>query len=249
MAALDGALLTKIKSLCDHGDKLAAIREYSFAVSKYYEALGLIPDPKRNYKAATWVYSALGETYWKQHDYNNAGMAFLNAYRSAGGSDSGIINLRLGACLSECGENTLAHEYLCQAYMLGGEQIFADGCEKYYEIIRADVENTPKNHTEEDDKDDFVLLSDLIRQRSTDENYLPVVADQYDYHYDEDDYSDHGYSAAARRRPELYGSGSNNDSRREFHDEFDDEDGFDDYDNETGVSKAVRFIKNIFGIN
>ena len=73
MPKLESEVVRSIRALCEHGDTLVKMKEYSFAISKYYEALSLIPDPKEDYKPSAWIYTSMGETYWKMKDYNNAG--------------------------------------------------------------------------------------------------------------------------------------------------------------------------------
>lgn len=163
MPNLESEVMRSVRALCEHGDTLVSMKEYSFAISKYYEALSLIPDPKKEYKAATWIYTSIGETYWKQRDFNNAGMAFLKAVKSVGGKQIARVNLRLGECLYECGDSVHSTEYLCQAYMLEGENAFRYEDPKYFAAIKPEVIGAPDDDDYDDDfgKDDYYLVDTL----------------------------------------------------------------------------------------
>lgn len=219
---LDTELQKQIIALCQHGAKLADMREFDFALSKYYEALTLVPDPKSDYKATTWIYSSIGEVHWKKRNYNEAGRAFLQAYRSAGGEQSADVNFRLGQCLVECGAADMAHTYLLQAYMLDGDALFAGENEKYFDVIRDEVEGPAEQETvdvaeyadsygesydesydeyyeDEDEMGDYEVLSQLVGD-SGDPYAEPVVVmvDEDTEGEDEDHYA---------RRSRYTGSG------------------------------------------
>ena len=188
MAKMDPAIQKKIIALCEHGAKLAEMKEFAFALSKYYDALALVPDPKKDYKATTWIYSSMGELHWKKRDYNEAGRAFLQAYRSVGGEQSADVNFRLGQCLVECGEPSLAHQYLCQAYMLDGESLFATEDPKYFEVIRSEIygpEPTAADDDGDEDECDYDVLSQLVRDSDSE----PIVVDEGPDSYNEDVYA------------------------------------------------------------
>jgi len=200
VARMDPELQKQIIALCQHAAQLAEMREYAFALSKYYDALAMVPDPKQEYKAATWIYSSIGQVQWKKRDYNEAGRAFLQAYRCVGGEQSADINYRLGQCLVECGAPDIASQYLCQAYMLDGESIFADDDPKYFEVIKHEVEGPEVTEQPEEDPEDMLDGYEMLSQLAGGSHSYaePVVVDEGPN--DGDDEHDRRYRVKAGQR-------------------------------------------------
>ncbi len=195
MPKLDSEVKRSIRAICEHADMLVKMKEYSFAISKYFEALSIIPDPKREYPEATWIYTSIGETYWKLRKYHDAGASFLNALTSVGGDQSTRLTLRVGECLLECGDTKHFSEYLCKAYMLEGEKAFAGEDPKYFEAIRYEVEGAPDDDEFGDDypMDDIYLVDSVLGDSSMPAEYLegddPVDPERYE-NTDSDPYDD-----------------------------------------------------------
>ena len=55
MTELDPHLHTRINRFCEIGDTLAAEGKYNDAVAAYQYAWNLLPAPKENWEAATWI--------------------------------------------------------------------------------------------------------------------------------------------------------------------------------------------------
>lgn len=125
----------EIVKLCEEGDMLIQNNEFENAIRMYLRALDRIPTPKSNWEASTWVYAALGDTYFLMQDFKNAKECFYSALSCPNGIDNPFIHLRLGESLFECKEMSKAEEYLLRAYMLEGNKIFDDEEEKYFNAI------------------------------------------------------------------------------------------------------------------
>lgn len=164
MSKLAPELFKQIRSICEHASKLNQMGEEGFAISKYYEALNLVPDPKSGHKISTYIYTSLGEIYFADKNYADAGMCFLKAYKCPDGDAVAQISFRIGQCLEECGERKKAQDYLCQAYLLDGEEIFHKANPKYYKIIRSEVEGTePEDEIDYlRENDDYDILNGIL---------------------------------------------------------------------------------------
>ena len=264
MPKLDPEVTRSIRAICEHADMLVKMKEYSFAISKYFEALSLIPDPKREYKAATWIYTSIGETYWKLRDYHNAGAQFFNALTSVGGDQSARLNLRVGECLYECGDDTHYPEYLCKAYMLDGEHAFEEEDPKYFEAIRYEVEGAPDDDVfgSEYPMDDIYLVDSVLGDGPVPTEYLengePIDEDPYE-RYDRENYGEDEDDPIVSRDQE-YGDDIIDSREQEYGGEevdpgqyFDGEDlgydegmyGDDDYD-ESPVKRFIRWFVDLF---
>ncbi len=220
VSKLDPELFQQIRSICEHAGNLVQMGEDEFAISKYYEALALVPDPKSNYSISTFIYTALGEEYFSMKDYSEAGKCFLKALNCPGGREIGQINFRIGQCLEECGERRKAQDYLCQAYLLDGDALFSRANPKYYKIIRSEVEGTLPEEDELDllREDDEMDIIDSILQKGSGqgsrEHYTGYSGENADRNHD------------IYKRPR---SGGSNQRRTDYEDDLYDEDDYDDY--------------------
>lgn len=224
MSKIDPELFNQIRSLCEHAGKLSQMGETDFALSKYYEALILVPDPKSDHSISTFIYTAMGEQYFANKDYAEAGKCFLKAYKCPGGENIGQINFRIGQCLEECGERKKAQDFLCQAYLLGCDDMFSRANPKYYRIIRSEVEGIPAEDDELEmirESDDYDVIDDILRSSSSRKR--------------EGDYS--GYSGSqADRDVDLYSRAASSAGQRRTHSAEESEDDYywddDSYDND-----------------
>lgn len=125
-----------IQELCEQGDELVDEEQYDAAIEKYNKALSLIPEPKYYYEAATWVYTAIGDALFWQNSYKQALKMFQEALKCPDGIGNPFILLRIGECFFETGSFDNAKNYLLQAYMVEGEEIFENDDDKYFEFIK-----------------------------------------------------------------------------------------------------------------
>src|SRR5579871_4280088 len=79
--ALDASVYVRITELCTLGDDLVARGDYPRALQTYQEALSLIPHPLDRSEAATWILTALGETYYFAGDFSQARHSLREALR------------------------------------------------------------------------------------------------------------------------------------------------------------------------
>lgn len=138
---LSDAIHKQISALSLYGDKLAAALRYDDAIEKYKEALRLLPPPRQNWEAATWIYVAIGDTRFKQRDFGKAFKCFVNATHCPDGIGNPYVHLRLGQCAFESDDFDTASDELARAYMSEGEDIFLEDDEKYLLFIRKVLAN------------------------------------------------------------------------------------------------------------
>ncbi|MFJ6268343.1 tetratricopeptide repeat protein [Lysinibacillus xylanilyticus] len=132
---LDDQVYDQIVQLCKRGNALVENGQIEKAIENYIAALDLVPLPKDNWETSTWIYTALGDTYYYNNDYEKAKSNLYNALNCPNGISNPFILLRLGESLFECGEMDKAKEYLLRAYMLEGYKIFFNEDDKYFELI------------------------------------------------------------------------------------------------------------------
>jgi tetratricopeptide (TPR) repeat protein len=133
---LQDDLYEEILSLCSEGDELVDTSKYDEAIELYLKALELVPSPKTDWEASTWIYTALGDTCFIKGDYKSAKNYLYDALNCPDGIGNPFILLRLGETLYEIKEAGKAKEYLLRAYMLEGYSIYEDQEEKYFALIK-----------------------------------------------------------------------------------------------------------------
>src|SRR6266480_5996807 len=131
----DPDLHAKIVSLCERGDELVNQENFAEAVPIYSEAWSLLPEPKNDWEASTWILSALGDAYFFLRNHEHALKMFLEVIQSPEGLGNPFIHLRLGECYYELGDTTKAGDELTRAYMAGGKELFAKEDAKYFALV------------------------------------------------------------------------------------------------------------------
>ncbi|MCY8232264.1 tetratricopeptide repeat protein [Priestia endophytica] len=132
---LNDKVYNQIVQLCDIGNALIEKGQVDKAIESYTEALDLVPLPKNEWETSTWIYTALGDSYFYNGNYELAKSHLYNALNCPDGASNPFILLRLGESLFECGELDKAKEYLLRAYMLEGYKLFFDEDDKYFQLI------------------------------------------------------------------------------------------------------------------
>jgi len=122
-------------SLCESGNTLAGKGKYIAAREKYQAALDLIPYPRYDRAESVWVYTAIGDVSYLAGDNAEAQKCLQEAMKCRDGLGNPFILLRLGESFYDTGDLIKARDYLFQAYIIEGKDIFSDEDEKYYACI------------------------------------------------------------------------------------------------------------------
>lgn len=129
----------RIKGLCAQGDQHARRGEFDAALPLYWQAHDLLPEPKTNWSAGTWVLAAIGDANFLAGDFE-AGRTNLAAamhYPDAIGNP--FLHLRLGQCQFELGNLDRAADELTRAYMGAGAGIFNEDDAKYFVFLKTRI--------------------------------------------------------------------------------------------------------------
>ena len=132
---LDNKTYKKLISLSNRGEIYAEKEEYKEAKRLFLLALDCIPMPKYEWEASTGLYAALGDVSYLDGHYDDAVNYFNEALKCPDGIGNPFILLRLGESFFELHNLEKAKDYLIQAYMCDGDEIFEDEDEKYKELI------------------------------------------------------------------------------------------------------------------
>jgi len=150
MEQLSDEVYAKIQELCARGDQHAGARDFEDALKFYWSAWDLVPQPKTNWDAATWILGAIGDANFLGRDYEAGRDNLTNAMTCPGGLGNPFLHLRLGQCQFELGQLDRAADELMRAYMAAGADIFQDQDPKYIEFLKTRAKNieTPKKKWE-----------------------------------------------------------------------------------------------------
>lgn len=148
MKELEDKIYEKIVQLCKDGDSIADNKFYPEAIEKYKEALSLIPNPKTEWQATTWILVAIADALFLDERFEEALINLKNAIECPEGFGNPFIHLRLGQCYYETGNLNQAAEELVRAYGLEGEEIFEDDDPKYLKFLKSRIDtNASMPHT------------------------------------------------------------------------------------------------------
>ena len=98
MTELPADLHEQIKRLCADGDGLANHGLHQQAIAPYNEAWKLVPEPKTEWEASTWVLAAIGDAAFMGGFYSSGVDALEYALHCPGGAMNPFVQLRLGQC-------------------------------------------------------------------------------------------------------------------------------------------------------
>ena len=142
MAELEDEAHKRIQDLCSRGDALAEKSDYASALELYWAAWDLLPEPRTDWEAATWILAAIGDANYLGGDYvagrDNLSMA-MHCPQAIGNP---FLHLRLGQCQYELGNLDRAADELARAYMGAGPDIF-DGAERYFTFLKTRLQPPP----------------------------------------------------------------------------------------------------------
>lgn len=128
-----------IKDLSAAGDALAESDQFDAALSKYWEAFDLLPEPKTKWEAGTWLLTAIGDANFLKGDFVAGRDNLSNAMHFPDAVGNPFLHLRLGQCQYEVGNLDRATDELLRAYGLEGAEIFESEDPKYLLFLRSRV--------------------------------------------------------------------------------------------------------------
>lgn len=139
MAELNDEVYDEIKKLSKSGDDLADKGKYAQALKKYWTAFDLIPEPKTDWEASTWLLVAIGDSNFLGNDFEAGRDNLSNAMHCPNAIGNPFIHMRLGQCQFELNNLDRAADNLTRAYALEGDEIFENDDPKYIEFLKTKI--------------------------------------------------------------------------------------------------------------
>jgi tetratricopeptide (TPR) repeat protein len=135
----------RIKEYSATGDRLADERKFEEALAEYNRAWSLVPEPKNEWEAATWLLAASADANFNLGRYEKAKGSLQYAMTCPGGLGNPFLHLRLGQAQFELGDFDAAADELMRAYMGDGEEVFSEEDPKYLTFLgtRAKLDSAP----------------------------------------------------------------------------------------------------------
>ena len=139
MPKLPDDLRVMIDRFCQKGDQFAQIDQSDDALDQYEAAWELLPNPKNQWPAATWILMAAGDVYFERRDYVAASDTLREALGYPDGEGNPFIWLRLGQSRVEIGVLNGAADALEAAFRISGDELFADEDPKYFSFLKTQL--------------------------------------------------------------------------------------------------------------
>jgi tetratricopeptide (TPR) repeat protein len=137
MSVLSEEINEQIQALCAKGDRMAEAKRYAGALKSYWAAWDLLPDPKTDWDAATWILAAVGDSNFLDGDYVAGRDNLSHAMHCPDAIGNPFLHLRLGQCQFELQTFDRAADELMRAYMGAGPDIFEDEDPKYIRFLQS----------------------------------------------------------------------------------------------------------------
>ncbi len=143
MAELSDEVYERISAHCTKGESLADAGQYSASLEEHWAAWDLLPDPKFQWEAATWILAAIGDANFLTGDFVAGKDNLSTAMHCPNAIGNAFLHLRLGQCHFELGNFDRAADELARAYMGDGTDIFGDEDEKYLAYLKTRLDPPP----------------------------------------------------------------------------------------------------------
>lgn len=143
MPELTDKLHDAIKAFCAEGDALAEQGRPGDAIARYEAAWDLLPEPRTDWSAATWILAAIGDVHYLDCEFERGRAVLLTAMHCPEAIGNPFLHLRLGQCQFELGDLPKAGDELARAYLGGGGELFRAEDPRYYEYLQTILDEPP----------------------------------------------------------------------------------------------------------
>ncbi len=137
MKDLEPELKAQVVDICNKA--VDAQEEERFHASNRYlqDVYELLPEPKAEWKAYTWLISSMADNHFEQDEYVAAFEKLEEVFTLDGESnENAYLCLRRGQCALELEHDDLAKQLLSRAFELEGKEIFEDEHSKYLKLAK-----------------------------------------------------------------------------------------------------------------
>lgn len=136
MAGLPAQITHKIKNLCALGYQHYDRQNYKAALRIFYQAWLYAPKPQTTWIEAGWILTAIGDTYYRLAQFEQAHEALNSALHCPGVKGNPFVHMRLGQSYYEQNDIPNARLELHRAFQAGGTKIFETEPPYYLDAIK-----------------------------------------------------------------------------------------------------------------
>ena len=126
----------QFQALCEDGDALSDAGSYPAALECYRAAWALLPEPRTQWEASTWLLAAIGDNEFLEGDFAAGRDTLALAMCCPDAPGNPFLHLRLGQCCLELGETDRAAVELGRAYLGAGAELFQNEHPKYLAFLK-----------------------------------------------------------------------------------------------------------------
>lgn len=119
-------LYDQIELLSNDGNDFEEQGQFAQAITAWTQARDLLPDPKDDWEAYTWLSASIGDAHFQLGELPAAREALFDALNGPDGQENPFIHYRLGQTTIALGNEEGGIAELLKAYMLDGETIFLE---------------------------------------------------------------------------------------------------------------------------
>src|SRR5687768_6569360 len=112
-------IYAEITRLSEEGNRLSEAAAPEEALKHFRQAWQLLPTPREQWEAATWLLTAIGDVLFLEGNYTEALAPLQTAVRCPGGLGNPFLHLRLGQVQYELHNFARAKDELARAFMGG----------------------------------------------------------------------------------------------------------------------------------
>ena len=124
-------------ALCEKAVELQDEERYHAANRELSKVLELLPEPKSDWKAYSWLVANMADNHFEQKEYTEAYALFVEAFEvDSESTQNPFLLLRRGQCALELEKQDEAIEYLVKAFELGTKEVFEDEHSKYLKLVK-----------------------------------------------------------------------------------------------------------------
>jgi hypothetical protein len=134
---LPATLADEIDKFSEQGNVLLDDQhDWRGAVAQWRQGLALLPEPKSQWEAWTWLNASIGDAFRSGNALEDAKAALFDALNGPDGEANPFILVRLGQTLVDLGDTEGGVEYLLRAYMIDGDEVFESDGARYLQMLR-----------------------------------------------------------------------------------------------------------------
>jgi tetratricopeptide (TPR) repeat protein len=137
MKDLEPELKAQVVELCNKAVEAQEEERFHASNRDLQKVYQLLPEPKAEWKAYSWLLSSIADNHFEQDEYQTAFEKFEEVFNlDAESNENAYLCLRRGQCALELENPTLAKELLTRAFELEGKELFEDEHSKYLKLAK-----------------------------------------------------------------------------------------------------------------